>query len=66
VPVIVGVVGVWLGLSNLSAARDALPEGVTFDWGSRRLIVSGLRRRAEIPFHAITAIDVRGVCVARK
>jgi hypothetical protein len=66
VSVLVGAVGVWLGIGNLLGARDALPERVTFDWSSRRLIVSGLRRRAEVPFHAITAIDVSGVWVARK
>ena len=62
---IVGIVGLWLGLSNLLGALLALPERVTFDWASGRLRISGRRRRREIPLAAITEIEVRGVWEAR-
>ena len=58
---VVGVVGLWLGLSNLSAALLALPERITFHWPSGRLRVSGIRRSLETSLAAITAIEVKGV-----
>jgi hypothetical protein len=58
--VVVGMVGVWLGLSSLSAARRALRETVAFHWPSGLLRVSG-RRSVEIPLTAITAIEVSGI-----
>ena len=61
--VFVGLVGLWIGLSNLSAARRALLETVAFDWPSGLLRISG-RRTVEIPLAAITAIEVRGVWTA--
>lgn len=63
VSVVVGLVGLWLGLGNLSAALLALPERITFDWASGLLRVSGIRRSLETPLSAITAIEVRGVTV---
>src|SRR5687767_7144241 len=60
VSVVAGLVGLWLGLSNLFAARRALAERIAFHWPSGLLRVSG-RRSVEIPLAAITAIEVRGV-----
>ena len=61
---VVGLVGLWLGLSNLSAARRALRETVAFDWRSGLLRVSG-RRSVKIPLAAITAIEVTGITESR-
>ena len=58
---IVGIIGLWLGLSNLSAA---LLARITFHWPSGLLRVSG-RRSVEIPLAAITAIEVRGIIESR-
>lgn len=59
----VGLIGLWLGLSNLSAALRARPETVAFHWPSGLLRISG-RRSVAIPLAAITAIEVRGVWLA--
>ena len=61
---VVGLIGLWLGLSNLSDARRARRETVAFHWPSGLLRVSG-RRSVEIPLAAITAIEVQGITERR-
>jgi hypothetical protein len=59
---VVGLVGLWLGLSNFKAAMRALPERITFHWPSKRLLrVSRFRGSFEVPLDAVTAIEVKGV-----
>lgn len=64
VSVVVGLIGLWLGMSNFFAARRALAERIAFHWPSGLLRVSG-RRTVEIPLAAITAIEVRGIIERR-
>ena len=62
VSVVVGLIGLWLGLSNLSAARRAPPSPSRFT--GRRGCFASRAGAVEIPLAAITAIEVRGVSKA--
>jgi hypothetical protein len=63
VSAVVALLGLWLGRSNLAAARRALRETIAFHWPSGRLLISG-RRSVNVPLAAITAIEVRGLWTA--